>query len=113
MHTRITNFRTVHFTGAATPGAAITFTEINHNSPGATTTADTSGNYSIMVPLGDGSNTFNVTSTDPFGQTITGQIQPVTYTTTPPQPITNPSQLSTSTGTTPSTSTTSTSTSTG
>ena len=31
---------------------------VNNNSPGATTTADSSGNYSIMVPLGIGSNTF-------------------------------------------------------
>jgi hypothetical protein len=99
MHTRITNFRNVHFTGTATPGATVTFAEINHNSPGATTTADASGNYSIMVPLGDGSNTFNVTSTDGFGQTITGQIQPVTYTTNPPQPITSPSQLNTTSST--------------
>jgi hypothetical protein len=98
LHSRMTNFRTVHFTGSATPGASITFTEVNHNSPGATTKADATGNYSIMVPLGDGSNTFNVTSTDGFGQTITGQIAPVTYTTNPPRAINNPSQLNTSTG---------------
>jgi hypothetical protein len=95
LHSRITNFRTVHFTGATTPGATVTFAEVNKNSPGATATADASGNYSIMVPLGDGSNTFQVTSTDAFGQTISGQIAPVTYTLNPPQVINNPSQLAT------------------
>ena len=45
-----------------------------------------------MVPLGDGSNTFNVTTTDAFGQSITGQIAPVTYSTNPPQVINTPAQ---------------------
>src|SRR5271157_1459319 len=81
---RITSNTTVNFTGTVTPGAKVTFTEINNNSPGATTTADASGNYSIMVPLGNGSNTFNVATTDAFGQSISGQIAPVTYSTNPP-----------------------------
>ena len=68
LNDRITNHNPVHFTGTATPNATVTFTEINSNSPGATTTADGSGNYSIMVPLGNGSNTFQVTTTDAFGQ---------------------------------------------
>lgn len=99
MHSRITNLRTVHFTGSTTPNAAVAFTEINNNSPGATTTADASGNYSIMVPLGDGSNTFNVTTKDAFDQSITGQIAPVTYTLNPPQVINTTSQLATTTTT--------------
>jgi hypothetical protein len=108
LHSRITNFRTVHFTGSTTPGATITFAEINNNSPGATATANDKGDYSIMVPLGDDSNTFKVTSTDAFGQTISGQIAPVTYTLHPPVVINNPSQLATTntataTPTTPST----------
>ncbi|MGO9601300.1 MAG: dockerin type I domain-containing protein [Isosphaeraceae bacterium] len=115
LNDRITSFQTVHFTGTVSPGATVTFTEINHNSPGATTTADASGNYSIMVPLGNGSNTFNVTTMDGFGQSISGQIEPVTYSTNPPQIINSPSQLATtSTGAMPastSSSTTSTSTS--
>jgi hypothetical protein len=102
LHSRMTNFRNVHFTGSATPGATVTFTEVNNNSPGAVTKADATGNYSIMVPLGDGSNTFKVASTDGFGQTISGQIAPVTYTTNPPQVINNPSQLSTATNSTTS-----------
>ena len=33
LHSRITNFRTVHFTGSSTPGATVTFTEVKSNSP--------------------------------------------------------------------------------
>jgi hypothetical protein len=95
LQSRVTNFRTVHFTGSTTPGATVTFAEINNNSPGATATADDKGDYSIMVPLGDGSNTFKVTSTDAFGQTISGQIAPVTYTLHPPTVVNNPTQLAT------------------
>ena len=97
LHSRITNFNPVHFTGTATPGATVTFTEVNNNSPGATTTADSSGNFSIMVPLGNGSNTFSVSTTDSFGQTISGQISPVTYTLNPPQVINSPAQLTSTT----------------
>jgi hypothetical protein len=93
LNTRITNHNPVHFTGTVTPNATVTFKEINGNSPGATTTADGSGNYSIMVPLGNGSNTFQVTTMDAFGQSISGQISPVTFTTNPPQVINSPSQL--------------------
>jgi hypothetical protein len=113
MHSRITNFRNVHFTGTATPGATVAFTEVNKNSPGATTTADASGSYSIMVPLGDGSNTFNVTTTDTFGQSISGQIAPVTYSLHPPVVINTPAQLAPTTATGTAVSTSSTTTSTG
>jgi hypothetical protein len=106
LHSRITNFNPVHFTGAATPDATVTFTEINKNSPGATSTADSSGHYSIMVPLGDGSNTFNVTTKDAFGQTISGQIAPVTYTLHPPEVINTPAQLTSTSSTTTSSPTT-------
>jgi hypothetical protein len=98
LHSRITNFRTVHFTGTATPNAAVTFTEANKNSPGATTTSDSTGNYSIMVPLGDGSNTFTVTTKDGFGQSISGAISPVTYSTTPPTVVNKPSDLTAQAG---------------
>ena len=104
LHSRITNFRTVHFTGSSTPGATITFTEVANNSPGATTTANDKGDYSIMVPLGDGANNFKVTTTDAFGQSISGQIATVTYTLNPPQVINNPSQLAATTTTSTSTS---------
>ncbi|APW59132.1 dockerin type I domain-containing protein [Paludisphaera borealis] len=84
LHSRITSSRLVRFTGAVTPNATVKFAEINNNSPGATATADATGNYSIMVPLGDGSNTFKVTTADAFGQSITGQISPVTWSANPP-----------------------------
>jgi Dockerin type I domain/Bacterial Ig-like domain len=94
LHSRVTNMRNVHFTGAVTPNAQVTFAEINKNSPGATTTADATGNYSIMVPLGDGSNTFKVTTADAFGQSISGQISPVTWSANPPTVINTPPKTS-------------------
>ena len=57
-----------------------------------------------MVPLGDGANNFKVTTTDAFGQSISGQIAPVTYTLHPPTVINNPSQLAATTTTSTSTS---------
>jgi hypothetical protein len=75
---RTTSFSTVHFAGEVTPDAAITFLD---NSGGGTTntTADSTGAYSIMVPLVTGSNTFQVTTQDGFGQSISGAISPVVY----------------------------------
>jgi hypothetical protein len=77
---RITPIQTVTLTGTASPGAKLTFTEINGNAGTVTTTADASGNFSIQETLGLGSNTFSVTSTDSFGQTISGNIAAITYT---------------------------------
>ncbi|MBV8310972.1 MAG: hypothetical protein JO344_11335, partial [Planctomycetaceae bacterium] len=111
LNDRITNFKTVNFTGMVTPGATVTFTEINNNSPSATTTADASGNYSIMVPLVKGSNTFAVTTQDAFGQSISGQIAPLTYSANPPKVINTPAQLTSTTTPTATTASTSTSTS--
>jgi len=90
LHSRITSQRNVHFTGAVSPNATVHFAEINNNSPGATATADGTGNYSIMVPLGDGSNTFKVTTSDAFGQSITGEISPVTWSANPPTVVNTP-----------------------
>lgn len=90
---RVTSSNPVRFTGVVTPNATVAFTEASGKSTGAVATADGSGDYSINVPLGDGSNTFKVTTTDAFGQVISGQIAPVTYTTNPPQAVTSPSQL--------------------
>ena len=109
LNDRITNVKTVNFTGTVTPGATVTFTEINNNSPGATTTADASGNYSIMVPLGKGSNTFDVTTMDAFGQSISGQISPVTYSANPPRVVNTPASSTTSTTSTATPASTSTS----
>jgi hypothetical protein len=76
---RTTPYSTVHFAGKATPGATVTFA--NNSNSGATTaaTADSTGAYTIMVPLASGSNTFTVTTKDGFGQSISGQISPVVY----------------------------------
>jgi hypothetical protein len=75
---RTTAFSSVHFAGKVTPGATITFVD---QSGGATTsaTADSTGAYSIMVPLVPGSNTFQVTTHDGFDQSISGAISPVVY----------------------------------
>lgn len=81
---RITNIRNVHFSGQGTPGASVAFAEVNQKSAPVNTTVDPQGNYSVNVGLGDGSNTFRVTSVDSFGQTITGQISPVIFTASPP-----------------------------
>jgi hypothetical protein len=70
----------VKYTGNASPGASITFS--NTSSPSAapvTATADAQGNYAMNVPLVPGSNTFRVTTQDAFGQSISGTISPVTY----------------------------------
>ena len=81
---RTTTNPSVHFSGTATPGALIRYAETGKKVPNVSATADASGKYSMIVPLGPGVNTFQVTATDPFGQTITGQIAPVTYIATPP-----------------------------
>ncbi len=75
---RTTPYSTVHFAGDATPNATVTFLDQQGGST-TTTTADSTGAYSIMVPLVTGSNTFTVTTMDAFGQSITGAITPVVY----------------------------------
>lgn len=90
MKSRITNHRVVRFTGATSPDATVTFTEVNHNSPGATTVSDATGAYSIDVQLGDGPNTFQVVTADSFGQTINGRISPVTWMANPPTVVNTP-----------------------
>ena len=83
---RTVPFSTVHFAGMVTPDATVTFVDQNGGSA-TTTTADSTGAYSILVPLVTGSNTFSVSTQDAFGQDITGSITPVVYapptTTTP------------------------------
>ncbi len=81
---RVTNIRTVTFSGTATPGATLTYTDTNNTSPTTTTTANASGNYSIQIPLGNGSNIYRITSSDGFGQVIQGTISAVTYSLTAP-----------------------------
>lgn len=92
---RATTLNSIHFSGTATPGASVTYAEINNLVAPTTTTADASGNYSIHVPLGAGSNTFRVTTQDAFGQSISGVIAAVNHLTAPP--VTASSVTSTST----------------
>jgi hypothetical protein len=75
---RLSPYSTVHFAGATTPNATITFVD-QASGVSTSTTADSSGNYSIIVPLVTGSNTFTVTTLDGFGQSISGSISPVVY----------------------------------
>ncbi len=84
---RITDQRVVKFTGTASPDAAISFKELDGNSTGGSATVGPDGNYSVDVPIGDGSNTFSVTTSDAFGQSITGNIAPVYYSTNPPRVV--------------------------
>lgn len=81
---RITDVRDATFQGIATPGATITYAEVSNKIAPVSTTADASGNYSIVIALADGINTFQVTSQDGFGQTISGVLSPVTYQLNPP-----------------------------
>jgi len=78
---RITNSQTVIFSGDAAPGAAIVYAEVNQKTPEIKTTASSTGKYTVSIPLAEGTSTFKVSSVDAFGQTISGSIQPVTYTT--------------------------------
>ncbi len=86
---RTTNLSVVNFTGTMTPNATVTFANDNNNGQTTTATADSSGAYTINVPLVLGSNTFTVTTQDGFGQSISGQISPVTY--SPNSTTTSPS----------------------
>ena len=76
---RVTTNRVVHFSGLTTPGAAVKFAEVAQKSQPIATTADAKGNYSLYATLGDGSNTFKVTTLDAFGQNISGNLSPVTF----------------------------------
>lgn len=74
---RITTNADVKFSGAATPGATVTYKEVGGRTPDFIAVADASGNYTLKVQLAQGINTYRVTAVDAFGQTISGQISPV------------------------------------
>ena len=57
---------TALFTGIATPGATITYTDNVVNGGPTSVLAGNTGNYSITVPLAVGPNLFTVTSSDGF-----------------------------------------------
>jgi hypothetical protein len=81
---RITNIQSVTFDGTATPGSTITYSDTDNTAPTKSTVASIAGAYALQIPLGPGSNTFKVTSSDAFGQIISGTISPVTYSLTAP-----------------------------
>ncbi len=78
--TRATSDSSVTFSGQTSGGASVTFAPVGTTQTPVSTMADSMGNYSVVVPLVEGQNLFQVTSTDAFGQTISGIISPVTYT---------------------------------
>lgn len=77
---RTTNVPNMHLTGLASPGSSVVYASLAAPASSTTTTADASGNYSIVVPLRPGTNSFQVTTADAFGQTISGRISPIQYT---------------------------------
>ncbi|MFO0957583.1 MAG: hypothetical protein U0800_08985 [Isosphaeraceae bacterium] len=77
---RTTSAESVQFTGIATPGSAITFSDTSGKLGTSAAVVDSSGNYSIKVPLAVGSNVYQVTTNDGFGQSISGTISPVART---------------------------------
>jgi hypothetical protein len=86
---RETVFQNVIFNGTATPGAKITYKEVGSKTAEKSVVTGRDGTYSVVIPLAEGENVFQVTSTDGFGQTISGKIEPVKY--TPPLvPVTSP-----------------------
>lgn len=76
---RITVYRDVIIEGQGTPGATITFSEVNRKTSDGTATVGSDGNYSVTLKLAEGKNTFRVTYVDPFGQVIAGNIADLTY----------------------------------
>lgn len=77
---RTNNMPTARFTGTASPDATITYENLsNPSQPSTNTTADASGNYTVVTSLAPGENVFQVISVDAFGQTIKGSIAAVNY----------------------------------
>jgi hypothetical protein len=113
-----TKFSIIHYAGMVTPGATVTFANTSNNGATTQTTANSTGAYSILVPLVSGPNKFTVTTMDGFGQSISGAISPVAYsppttttpttggsTTTPTPTTTTPTTGSSTTTPTPTTTT--------
>lgn len=78
-NTRTTSKQVVNFSGAATPGATIAYTNNTDNNLAQTVTTDDKGKYSVNIPLVAGKNNMTLTTHDAFGQSISGAIDPVTY----------------------------------
>ncbi|MCA1684895.1 MAG: hypothetical protein LC745_02695 [Planctomycetia bacterium] len=78
-NSRVLTVPTAHFTGTATPGSTVKYMNTSGGVQALSASADSKGNYGITVPLSLGNNTFKVTTSDAFGQSISGTIAPVTY----------------------------------
>lgn len=76
---RITSIQTVKLSGVASAGATVVYTELANRIPEVSTVADETGKYQISIKLAEGTNQFQVKSTDSFGQTIQGTIAAITY----------------------------------
>jgi hypothetical protein len=76
---RVTTNQVVNFTGNASPGATITYTNVTNNNTAVTATTDSKGNYSVNIQLVPGTNSMTLATHDPFGQSISGAIDSVTY----------------------------------
>ncbi len=76
---RVVTTPTAQINGVASAGATVAYTASGSTTPAASTTADTSGKYSVNLPLVAGSNQFTVSSSDSFGQSINGSIAPIKY----------------------------------
>lgn len=77
---RTTTADAVQFTGVATPGSTITYSDTSGKNGTSAAVVDSSGNYSVKVPLSIGENVYQVTTNDGFGQSISGTISPVART---------------------------------
>jgi hypothetical protein len=86
---RVTIYQDAIFSGEAAPGAKVQFTETSGRTAAASTVAGADGKYHVTIALAEGANTFRVTSSDGFGQVISGTIAPVTYV-KPPLPVASP-----------------------
>lgn len=76
---RTTKKPSVHFTGTTSPGAVVTYQNTTTNGAPVKTTSDAKGAYSLTLGLAPGKNAIHVSTLDAFGQSISGNIQPVTY----------------------------------
>lgn len=76
---RITHDASLVYSGTTTPGASVTFDAIGGGAQPRTAVADGLGHYAVVEPLSAGVNSFVVTSTDAFGQVISGPTMPIVY----------------------------------
>ncbi|GIW87100.1 MAG: hypothetical protein KatS3mg108_1424 [Isosphaeraceae bacterium] len=74
---RITSHSVVRLTGVASAHATISYKETDNKTEPVQVQADASGRYTVSIALAPGTNRFQVTSQDAFGQEISGTIAPI------------------------------------